>query len=44
MPEEAIAVWSCVTKSNVTTLILFFSANHHIIGLTFLIAHKKDKF
>jgi len=35
--EETIAVWSCVTKSNVTILILFFSASYHVIDLTFLI-------
>jgi len=34
--KDAIAVWSCVIKSNVTILILFFSASHHVIGLTFL--------
>jgi len=34
--EEAIVVWSCVIKSNVTILILFFSASHHVIDLTFL--------
>jgi len=41
--EKAIAVWNCATKSNVIILILFFSASHHVIGLTYLMA-SSDKF
>jgi len=30
--EETIAVWSCVTKSNVIILTLFFRASRHVLS------------